>query len=126
CVRIPRPGQAGGPPPVDVGDQAEQVRAEYRRLAEAMPGPVAGRVIAASADTDNRAGLTLVAECGKADLPGGDSRLRQGRVKVMVEHVQTGVGPPLERRFQGVDLLHRPVRVDDDQAYRAEADRFQP
>jgi hypothetical protein len=101
-----------------VGDEVEQVCAIYGGVAEAFPSAEPVRVQAAAADLPRLAGLALIRQGSRANLPGNRRRMVKGLIEAARHDVQPGVGGAGISRAERVKLLDRAVGVDHDQRAR--------
>lgn len=104
--------------------QLLQVRAVHGRITEAGAGPVPVRVKAAAADPQQRAGLALVGQGVRSDLPGHRHRVVQRGIKLVGQDVQPGVGGTRIGRAQRVELLDRSVGLHHHQRAGQQAQPF--
>src|SRR5690606_31251819 len=111
----------GGDLVADVRDEAVQVAAVDRPVAEAGAGPVAVRVQPAAADPDERAGEAGVRQRLLADLPGRDGRQEERGVERVAQHVQECARRALVRGLERVHLLDGAVGLDDHHGHRGQA-----
>lgn len=103
------PGGNGGSPgglrgPLDGGgdvpDQRLEVGAVHGRLAEALTGTVAVRVVPSAAHLDQLAGAAPGGERVPAELAGGESGVVEELVEAVGVEGHPGRGGPLVRGFQ--------------------------
>src|SRR5580700_10914199 len=91
----------------DVPDEAIQVRAVDRRIAESVPGPVPVRILASPANAHHGTGPAGRAEAGPAKLLSGDHGVQQGLVKGVRPDGQAGTRRAVIRALQRIGPLYR-------------------
>jgi len=97
-----------------VADEAHQVGAVDRGIAEACSTPVPVRVKAAAADLSHLAGLALRGQGVDTDLPGYRGGMFHCVVETVGGYVQAGVCSTGIGGAERVELLDRAIGVDHD------------